>query len=160
MWEDFQYVHSLPEFSTLPRNAYQVPFARFLESLAGLRFHFQNASANGHFFVTLEKDQKTGEERAMKKFKQDIQPNGRELSCPVDRCPKRFKQSAGTSFGFLSFPFCRNRADPRAPLLGLAYHLSHTPNHEITEALVSTFENTLQSKTRWWFRKLGLEFAQ
>ncbi|GAA5879652.1 hypothetical protein JCM16303_004119 [Sporobolomyces ruberrimus] len=121
----------------LPYRCALEPCGKTFKSLAGLRFHFQNASANGHFFVTLEKDQKTGEERAMKKFKQDIQPNGRELSCPVDRCPKRFKQSAG-----------------------LAYHLSHTPNHEITEALVSTFENTLQSKTRWWFRKLGLEFAQ
>jgi len=67
-----------------------------VESLAGLRFHFQNASANGHFLVTMEKDTKTGEERPTKKFKSDVQPTGRELSCPVDRCPKRFKQSAGS----------------------------------------------------------------
>ncbi|GAA5846469.1 hypothetical protein JCM3766R1_001901 [Sporobolomyces carnicolor] len=121
----------------LPFRCALEPCGKTFKSLAGLRFHFQNASANGHFFVTLEKDQKTGEERATKKFKQEVQPNGRELSCPVERCPKRFKQSAG-----------------------LAYHLSHTPNHEVTEALISTFESTLQSKTRWWFRKLGLEFAQ
>lgn len=121
----------------LPFRCALEPCGKTFKSLAGLRFHFQNASANGHFFVSVEKDHKTGEERALKKFKQDIQPNGRELSCPVDRCPKRFKQSAG-----------------------LAYHLSHTPNHEVTEAMVATFENTLQSKTRWWFRKLGLEFAR
>ncbi|GAA6022089.1 hypothetical protein JCM11491_004748 [Sporobolomyces phaffii] len=129
--------HSNGKGPDLPYRCALEPCGKTFKSLAGLRFHFQNASANGHFFVTLEKDQQTGEERAMKKFKQDVQTNGRELSCPVDRCPKRFKQSAG-----------------------LAYHLSHTPNHEITEALVSTFENTLQSKTRWWFRKLGLEFAR
>ncbi|GAA5895846.1 uncharacterized protein JCM6883_001636 [Sporobolomyces salmoneus] len=121
----------------LPFRCALEPCGKTFKSLAGLRFHFQNASANGHFSLTLEKDSKTGEERQTKKFKQDVQPNGRELSCPVDRCPKRFKQSAG-----------------------LAYHLSHTQNHEVTEAMVSTFENTLQSKTRWWFRKLGLEFAQ
>jgi len=44
--------------------------------------------------------------------------------------------------------------------IGLAYHLSHTPNHPITEAELSTYEATLQSKTRWWFKKLGLQFAQ
>ncbi|GAA5930382.1 uncharacterized protein JCM15063_004791 [Sporobolomyces koalae] len=120
----------------LPFRCALEPCGKTFKSLAGLRFHFQNASANGHFFLTIEKDQHTGLERPTKKFKQDIQPNGRELTCPVERCPKRFKQSAG-----------------------LAYHLSHTPNHEITEALVSSFENTLQSKTRWWFKKLGLAFA-
>ncbi|GAA5834593.1 hypothetical protein JCM5353_004614 [Sporobolomyces roseus] len=113
------------------------PCGKTFKSLAGLRFHFQNASANGHFLVTMEKDTKTGEERPTKKFKSDVQPTGRELTCPVDRCPKRFKQSAG-----------------------LAYHLSHTPNHPITEEDLSMFEATLQSKTRWWFRKLGLQFAK
>ncbi|GAA5862176.1 hypothetical protein JCM1840_001669 [Sporobolomyces johnsonii] len=112
------------------------PCGKTFKSLAGLRFHFQNASANGHFFVTLEKDEETGEERATKKFKQEVKPSGRELACPVERCPKRFKQSAG-----------------------LAYHLSHTPNHPISEAQLATFEPTLQSKTKWWFRKLGLEFV-
>ncbi|GAA5919537.1 hypothetical protein JCM6882_002907, partial [Rhodosporidiobolus microsporus] len=106
------------------------------ESLAGLRFHFQNASANGHFFVHLERDEDTGEERATKKFKQEVKPSGRELGCPVGRCPKRFKQSAG-----------------------LAYHLSHTANHPITLSMLSTFEATLQSKTKWWFNRLGKEFA-
>ncbi|BGP17374.1 hypothetical protein JCM10213_006864 [Rhodosporidiobolus nylandii] len=112
------------------------PCGKTFKSLAGLRFHFQNASANGHFFVSLERDEDTGEERATKKFKQEVKPSGRELSCPIGRCPKRFKQSAG-----------------------LAYHLSHTPNHPITLSLLSTFEPTLQSKTKWWFGRLGKEWA-
>ncbi|GAA5828418.1 hypothetical protein JCM3770_004693 [Rhodotorula araucariae] len=111
------------------------PCGKTFKSLAGLRFHFQNASANGHFFVQLERDAATGEERATKKFKQEVKPSGRELQCPVGRCPKRFKQSAG-----------------------LAYHLSHTPNHPITEAMLATFEPTLQSKTRWWFGRLNKQF--
>ncbi|KPV74506.1 uncharacterized protein RHOBADRAFT_49911 [Rhodotorula graminis WP1] len=111
------------------------PCGKTFKSLAGLRFHFQNASANGHFFVQLERDAATGEERATKKFKQEVKPSGRELKCPVGRCPKRFKQSAG-----------------------LAYHLSHTPNHPITEAMLATFEPTLQSKTRWWFGRLNKPF--
>ncbi|GAA5832534.1 hypothetical protein JCM11251_001361 [Rhodosporidiobolus azoricus] len=112
------------------------PCGKTFKSLAGLRFHFQNASANGHFFVQLERDEDTGEERATKKFKQEVKPSGRELGCPVGRCPKRFKQSAG-----------------------LAYHLSHTANHPITLSMLSTFEATLQSKTKWWFNRLGKEFA-
>ncbi|GAA6036758.1 hypothetical protein JCM8097_003463 [Rhodosporidiobolus ruineniae] len=112
------------------------PCGKTFKSLAGLRFHFQNASANGHFFVSLERDTETGEERATKKFKQEVKPSGRELGCPVGRCPKRFKQSAG-----------------------LAYHLSHTANHPITLSMLSTFESTLQSKTKWWFNRLGKEFA-
>lgn len=43
---------------------------------------------------------------------------------------------------------------------GLAYHLSHTPNHPVTEAMVDGFEGTLQSKTRWWFNRLNKPFAQ
>ncbi|BGP41195.1 hypothetical protein JCM10450v2_005234 [Rhodotorula kratochvilovae] len=113
------------------------PCGKTFKSLAGLRFHFQNASANGHFFVQLERDAATGEERATKKFKQEVKPSGRELKCPVGRCPKRFKQSAG-----------------------LAYHLSHTPNHPITEAMLATFEPTLQSKTRWWFGRLNKQFEK
>ncbi|GAA6010750.1 hypothetical protein JCM10207_005824 [Rhodosporidiobolus poonsookiae] len=112
------------------------PCGKTFKSLAGLRFHFQNASANGHFFVQLEKDDQTGEERATKKFKQEVKPSGRELGCPIRGCPKRFKQSAG-----------------------LAYHLSHTPNHPITLAMLETFEPTLMSKTKWWFGRLGKEWA-
>ncbi|GAA5989532.1 hypothetical protein JCM11641_005565 [Rhodosporidiobolus odoratus] len=112
------------------------PCGKTFKSLAGLRFHFQNASANGHFFVSLEVDQSTGEERPTKKFKSEVKPSGREMQCPIGRCPKKFKQSAG-----------------------LAYHLSHTPNHPITLSLLSTFEPTLQSKTKWWFGRLGKEWA-
>ncbi|GAA5848947.1 hypothetical protein JCM8547_006395 [Rhodosporidiobolus lusitaniae] len=112
------------------------PCGKTFKSLAGLRFHFQNASANGHFFVSVERDEDTGEERPTKKFKQEVKPSGRELGCPVGRCPKKFKQSAG-----------------------LAYHLSHTNNHPITLSLLSTFDTTLQSKTKWWFNRLGKEFA-
>ena len=46
----------------------------------------------------------------------------------------------------------------RLCLAGLAYHLSHTPNHPITEAMLATFEPTLQSKTRWWFGRLNKPF--
>ncbi|GJN90063.1 hypothetical protein Rhopal_003061-T1 [Rhodotorula paludigena] len=113
------------------------PCGKTFKSLAGLRFHFQNASANGHFFVQLERDAETGEERATKKFKQEVKPSGRELKCPVGKCPKRFKQSAG-----------------------LAYHLSHTANHPITESMLATFEPTLQSKTRWWFARLNKQFEK
>ncbi|BGP25619.1 hypothetical protein JCM10295v2_004550 [Rhodotorula toruloides] len=108
------------------------PCDKTFKSLAGLRFHFQNATANGHFVVALERDDRTGQERATKKFKQEIKPSGRELQCPVARCPKKFKQSAG-----------------------LAYHLTHTPNHPVTAALLNTFESTLLSKTKWWLSRLN-----
>uniref|UniRef100_A0A0K3CJQ4 BY PROTMAP: gi/342319422/gb/EGU11371.1/ Proteophosphoglycan ppg4 [Rhodotorula glutinis ATCC 204091] n=1 Tax=Rhodotorula toruloides TaxID=5286 RepID=A0A0K3CJQ4_RHOTO len=108
------------------------PCDKTFKSLAGLRFHFQNASANGHFIVALERDDQTGQERATKKFKQEVKPSGRELQCPIARCPKKFKQSAG-----------------------LAYHLTHTPNHPVTAALLDTFESTLLSKTKWWLSRLN-----
>jgi hypothetical protein len=43
---------------------------------------------------------------------------------------------------------------------GLAYHLSHTPNHTVSEAMLETFEATLASKTKWWYNRLGKSFAQ
>lgn len=137
--------------------------SQYAESLAGLRFHFQNASANGHFFVQLERDAATGEERATKKFKQEVKPSGRELKCPVGRCPKRFKQSAGAyspeGLCLVWLPRGLDTDEERcARLAGLAYHLSHTPNHPITEAMLATFEPTLQSKTRWWFGRLNKAF--
>jgi len=106
------------------------PCGKTFRSLAGLRFHFQNASANGHFFVSLEE----GEERPSKKFKLVATPNGRSEKCPMVGCTKAFKQAAG-----------------------LAYHLAHAPNHPVTESLLVTFGATLASKTRWWFRKKQLK---
>lgn len=98
------------------------------QSLAGLRFHFQNASANGHFFVSYEE----GGAQPLKKFKACVQPTERSEKCPVPGCTKAFKQAAG-----------------------LAYHLAHTEGHHMTEREVQTFAATLQSKTRWWYAKLG-----
>ncbi|KWU42795.1 hypothetical protein RHOSPDRAFT_26715 [Rhodotorula sp. JG-1b] len=121
----------------MPFRCALIPCDKTFKSLAGLRFHFQNASTNGHFTVSVELDAETGEERATKRFKQDAKPSGRELKCPIPRCPKRFKQSAG-----------------------LAYHLSHTPNHTVSEAMLETFEATLASKTKWWYNRLGKSFAQ
>lgn len=121
----------------MPFRCALIPCDKTFKSLAGLRFHFQNASTNGHFTVSVELDAETGEERATKRFKQDAKPSGRELKCPIPRCPKRFKQSAG-----------------------LAYHLSHTPNHTVSEAMIETFEATLASKTKWWYNRLGKSFAQ
>lgn len=39
--------------------------------------------------------------------------------------------------------------------IGLAYHLAHTAGHDMTEEMVSGFAATLQSKTRWWYAKMG-----
>ncbi|KAK4046825.1 myb-like DNA-binding protein bas1 [Microbotryomycetes sp. JL201] len=104
------------------------PCGKLFKSIAGLRFHFQNASANGHFFVSLE----DGEERPSKKFKTTVSTNERTEKCPIEGCTKAFKQAAG-----------------------LAYHLAHTPDHDVTENMLSTFGATLQSKTRWWYAKMG-----
>ncbi|ORY70609.1 hypothetical protein BCR35DRAFT_307902 [Leucosporidium creatinivorum] len=104
------------------------PCGKTFKSLAGLRFHFQNASANGHFFVSHEE----GEEAPSKKFKACVQPTERSEKCPVEGCSKAFKQAAG-----------------------LAYHLAHTAGHDMTEEIVSGFAATLQSKTRWWYAKMG-----
>ncbi|KAM0786547.1 hypothetical protein ACM66B_002004 [Microbotryomycetes sp. NB124-2] len=104
------------------------PCGKQFKSIAGLRFHFQNASANGHFFVSLE----DGEDRPSKKFKTTVTTNERTEKCPIEGCTKAFKQAAG-----------------------LAYHLAHTPDHDVTESMLSTFGATLQSKTRWWYAKMG-----
>lgn len=84
----------------MPFRCALVPCDKTFKSLAGLRFHFQNASTNGHFVVQVDLDPETGEERATKRFKVDAKPSGRELKCPIPRCPKRFKQAAGASLPF------------------------------------------------------------
>ncbi|KAM0745635.1 hypothetical protein T439DRAFT_384743 [Meredithblackwellia eburnea MCA 4105] len=109
------------------------PCGKTFKSAAGLLWHFTSASA-GHFFVSLEE----GEDKPSKKFKPTVEPSGRVERCLVKGCGKRFKQAAG-----------------------LAYHLSHTPNHpeQVTRAMLQQagVSVTLRSKTRWWFRRLGLK---
>ncbi|KAL8277293.1 hypothetical protein RQP46_010362 [Phenoliferia psychrophenolica] len=107
------------------------PCGKTFKSAAGLLWHFTSAAA-GHFAYTLEQ----GESRPSKKFKATLEPSMRSERCPIGGCNKSFKQAAG-----------------------LAYHLSHTVNHptQVTEAMVEGFPITLQSKTRWWFKKLKLK---
>ncbi|KAK4699839.1 hypothetical protein P7C70_g6417, partial [Phenoliferia sp. Uapishka_3] len=107
------------------------PCGKTFKSAAGLLWHFTSASA-GHFFVSLE----PGEDRPSKKFKATVEAHGRSEQCPISGCNKAFKQAAG-----------------------LAYHLAHTSNHpnQVTEQLLESFGVTLQSKTRWWFKKLNIK---
>ncbi|KAK4055831.1 myb-like DNA-binding protein bas1 [Microbotryomycetes sp. JL221] len=129
------------------------PCGKTFKSLAGIRFHFQNASANGHFFVSFEE----GEDRPSKKFKTSVVSNERTEHCPIVGCTKSFKQAAGTFYVI---------DDPSAPPLtlgtstGLAYHLAHTVDHDVTETMLATFGATLQSKTRWWYAKMGKTIGQ
>ncbi|SCV70517.1 BQ2448_1911 [Microbotryum intermedium] len=114
------------------------PCDETFKSLAGLRFHFQNASANGHFFVSCGDEEPTTTEEvpAPKKFKLCVQPSGKSEKCPIRGCAKAFRQPAG-----------------------LSYHLAHTPNHDVSESMLASFSGTLQSKTKWWFAKVGRTFV-
>ncbi|SCZ87575.1 BZ3500_MvSof-1268-A1-R1_Chr2-2g05041 [Microbotryum saponariae] len=114
------------------------PCDKTFKSLAGLRFHFQNASTNGHFFVSCEDEEPatTEEVPPPKKFKLCVQPSGRSEKCPIRGCAKAFRQPAG-----------------------LSYHLAHTPNHDVSESMFASFSGTLQSKTKWWFAKVGRTFV-
>jgi len=100
------------------------------KSLAGLRWHFQNAASNGHFYISFE----DGGEQPSRKFKATVDALSKEKRevCPMPGCSKAFKQAAG-----------------------LAYHLAHanTANHVVTEEMLDSFVPTLASKVRWWFAK-------
>lgn len=78
-------------------------------------------------------------------------------------CSKSFKQGAGT---YSSLSVYRRSSREKLTFvlfahdIGLAYHLTHSTNHRITEAMLSIFPPTIETKVRWWMQKQSIDVVQ